>query len=62
MTEQAIIKAILGGERDPQELAAYRNFRVKASADEIAQALEGHWQGDQLFVLQQEQAGYEFGQ
>ena len=60
MTGQAIIKAILGGERDPWELAAYRNFRVKASEEEIAAHLEGNWQADLLFVLKQEQDAYEF--
>ena len=62
VTGQTIIKAILDGERDARELAAYRDVRVKASAEEIAQALEGNWQDDQLFVLQQELAGYEFCQ
>jgi transposase len=61
-TGQAIIMAILAGERDPRELAAYRDYRVKANEEEIAQALEGNWQEDQLFVLRQEQAGYEFCQ
>ena len=60
VTGQAIIKAILGGERDPHELAAFRDPRVKASAEEIACSLEGHWQPDLLFVLKQEQDGYEF--
>src|SRR5215467_7859876 len=62
VTGQTIIKAILDGERDARELAAYRDVRVKASAEEIAQALEGNWQDDRLFVLQQELAGYEFCQ
>src|SRR6267142_2910936 len=62
MTGQAIIKAILGGERDPQKLAEFRDSRVKASKEEIARSLEGHWQEDLLFVLQQEQSGYEFCQ
>ena len=62
MTGQAIIKAILGGERDPHELAAFRDPRVKASEEEIAQSLEGNWQEDLLFVLKQEQDGYEFCQ
>jgi len=62
VTGQTIIKAILDGERDPRELAAYRDIRMKASEEEIAQALEGNWQDDQLFVLQQERAGYEFCQ
>jgi len=61
-TGQTIIKAILQGERDSRELAAYRDVRVKASEEEIAQALEGNWQDDQLFVLEQELAGYEFCQ
>ena len=62
MTGQAIVKAILAGERDPYQLAALRNWRVKASEEEIARSLEGNWQNDLLFVLQQEQDGYEFCQ
>jgi transposase len=62
MTGQAILKAILAGERDPGALAAYRDPRVKATAEEIAAHLEGNWQEDLLFVLQQEQDGYEFCQ
>jgi transposase len=62
MTGQAIIKAILGGERDPHKLAAFRDPRVKASEEQIARSLEGNWQEDLLFVLQQEQDGYEFCQ
>src|SRR5216684_2018434 len=62
VTGQAIIKAILEGERDPHKLAAFRDSRVKASEEEIARSLEGHWQEDLLFVLQQEQDGYEFCQ
>jgi transposase len=61
VTGQAILKAILNGERDPRELAAYRDCRIESSEAEIAQALEGNWQ-DQLFLLRQEQAGYEFCQ
>ena len=59
---QAIIQAILEGERDPHALAALRDWRVKASAEEVAQSLEGNWQDDLLFVLKQEQDGYEFCQ
>jgi transposase len=35
---------------------------VKASEEQIAQSLEGNWQEDLLFVLQQEHEGYEFCQ
>jgi transposase len=61
-TGQAIIKAILAGERDPHKLAAFRDPRVKASEEQIAQYLEGNWQEDLLFLLKQEQKGYEFCQ
>ena len=61
-TGQAIIKAILAGERDSHKLAEFRDFRVKASEEQIAQSLEGNWQPDLLFVLKQEHEGYEFCQ
>jgi len=59
---QAIIKAILQGERDGGELATLCDRRVQASQEEVAGSLEGNWQDDLLFVLQQEQDGYEFCQ
>ena len=62
VTGQAIIRAILNGERDPRELAGYRDRRVEASEEEIARSLEGNRQEDLLFVLKQEQDGYEFCQ
>jgi len=61
-TGQAIIQAILAGERDPQQLAAWRDARVKASQEEIACSLEGNWQEDLLFMVKQEQDGYQFCQ
>ena len=62
VTGQAIIKAILAGERDPHKLAQLRDRRVKASQEQIARYLEGNWQEDLLFVLKQEQKAYEFCQ
>src|SRR3989475_5981660 len=61
-TGQAIVKAILAGERDPYKLAAFRDPRVQASEEQIAQSLEGNWQPDLLFLLKQEQDGYQFCQ
>src|SRR5215470_19227514 len=61
-TGQAIIRAILAGERDPHKLAALRDCRVKASEEQIARYLEGNWQEDLLFLLKQEQEAYEFCQ
>src|SRR6266702_41201 len=43
-----------------QQLAQFRDPRVKAREEQIAQSLEGNWQEDLLFVLKQEHEGYEF--
>jgi transposase len=59
---QAIIKAILAGERDPHKLAAFRAPRVKASEEQIARYLEGRWQEELLFLVKQEQQAYELCQ
>jgi len=60
VTGQGIIKAILAGERNAHKLAEFRDPRVSASKEQIAHSLEGNWQPDLLFVLKQEQDGYEF--
>src|SRR6201988_4668529 len=62
MTGQTIIQAILAGERDPHKLAEFRDPRVKASEEQVARSLEGNWQPDLLFLMKQEQDGYEFCQ
>src|SRR5207244_3558098 len=46
--------------RQAHKLAQFRDPRVKASEEQIAQSLEGNWQEDLLFVLKQEHEGYEF--
>jgi transposase len=57
-TGQAILSAIVGGERDPRKLAELRDPRVKASEARVAQSLEGNWRPEQLFVLGQEMESY----
>jgi transposase len=59
---QAIIAAILQGERDPYRLADLRDERVQASREEVARSLEGNWRDDLLFELQQAVDSYEFAQ
>ena len=59
-TGQAIIRAIVAGVRDVQRLAALRNYRVRASADEIASSLQGTWKAEHLFCLAHELANYDF--
>jgi transposase len=52
-TGQAIVRAIVAGERDPVRLAQHRNPSCKASTETIAKALTGTWKEEHLFVLQQ---------
>lgn len=52
-TGLAILDAILGGERDPQKLAALRDPRCKHDQATIAASLLGHWREDHLFELAQ---------
>lgn len=58
-TGQAILSAIVGGERDPRTLAKLRDPRVKASEATVAKSLEGNWRPELLFVLQQELESYQ---
>jgi hypothetical protein len=58
-TGQAILSAIVAGERDPRTLAKLRDPRVKASEATVAKSLEGNWRPELLFVLQQEQESYQ---
>ena len=57
---QAIIRSILAGERDPRTLARLRDRRIKASEEEVMRSLEGNWQEEQLFELQQAVDEYDF--
>jgi transposase len=60
VTGLKIVRAIVAGQRDPVELAAYRDRRIKASEDEIAASLQGTWRAEQLFALKQALAAFDF--
>lgn len=53
VTGQAIIRAIVDGERDGLRLAKMRNPACKSSEETIAKALSGTWKDELIFVLQQ---------
>jgi transposase len=53
VTGQAIIRAIVAGERDPVALAKLRNPACKSSEETIAKALRGTWKDELVFVMQQ---------
>jgi transposase len=53
VTGMLILKAIVRGTRDPQELAKYRNEHCKCTPAEMARALQGNWREEHLFALRQ---------
>jgi transposase len=58
-TGQAIIRAIVEGERNPVKLAGFRDRRIHASAEDIAKSLHGTWREEHLFSLKQAVALYD---
>ena len=59
-TGLTIIRAIVAGERDPHQLAKFRNSHCRKSETEIAKALEGNYRPEHLFALQQALELYDF--
>jgi transposase len=62
VTGMAIIRAILGGEREPLKLAALKDRRIKSDASTIARSLEGDYRAEHLFVLRQALELYDYYQ
>ena len=60
VTGMKIVRAIVAGERDPYKLAKLRDRHIRASEEEIARSLEGNWQRDVLFELQQALETYDY--
>ncbi len=58
-TGMAILRAIVAGERDPQQLAQYRQPNCKHSEAEIAKALTGNYRPEHVFALKQALALYD---
>lgn len=59
VTGLAIVRAIVGGERDPMQLAKLRDRRCRKSLKEIAEHLTGTWRDDHLFTLRSSLALYD---
>jgi transposase len=62
MTGQAILRAIVAGNRDPRQLAKLRHKQIAASEEEIVHSLQGNWREDVLFELSQVLEAYDFYQ
>jgi hypothetical protein len=59
---QAIINAIIAGERDPEVLASKADWRCQKSREEIKLSLQATWDEDQLFIMRQSQEFYAYYQ
>lgn len=59
-TGSAILRRIVAGERDPQQLAKWRDRRLRADEATVARSLHGNWRGEHLFALAQALAHYDF--
>ncbi len=53
VTGLRILRDIVAGHRDPQQLAQHRDYRCHASEAEIIAALTGNYRAEHVFVLQQ---------
>jgi transposase len=58
VSAQAIIDAILAGERDARRLAALRDRRCRSPLENIIKALNGSYREEYLFVLRQSQQAW----
>lgn len=56
---QAIIKAILDGERDPKKLSTLADSRCKTSKEEIEKSLQATWDEEHLFEMKQSDSLYQ---
>lgn len=53
-----MLEAIVQGERSGQKLASLAHSTVKKSKEEIADALQGQWKDEQIFILADELEAY----
>jgi transposase len=60
VTGLSIIRAIVAGERDPHQLARFRQSNCAKSEKVIAKALQGNYKLEHVFVLEQALAQYDF--
>jgi transposase len=62
VTGLRILRDIVTGHRDPQQLAQHRDYRCRASEAEIVAALTGNYRPEHVFVLQQNLELFDFYQ
>jgi len=60
VTGQNIIKAIVDGEREPENLIKLVHYKVQAKPEQILKALKGTWRDECIFELKQSFDTYNF--
>ena len=60
VTGMAIIRSILSGDHNPEELAKFRHKGCKHSHADFVKAMTGHYRPEHLFALKQALALYDF--
>ena len=61
-TGMAILRDIVAGRTDPAQLARHRDYRCRASEQELIESLTGNYRPEHLFALQQALQLYDFYQ
>lgn len=61
-TGMRIIRSIISGNRNPEALAEFRDFRCKASQETIVESLTGNYRPEHVFALRQAVELYDFYQ
>jgi len=59
-TGTAILRGIVAGERDAEQLAKLRDGRLRADEATVARSLHGNWRDEHLFALAHALAHYDF--
>lgn len=57
-TGRAMLEAIIGGQRDPEQLIEHVDKRVKADHETIKKSLCGHWREEELLLVEQNYSLY----
>lgn len=60
VTGQKIRRAIVAGLRDGLALAACKDVRIQASAEDVVKSLQGNWRAEHVFALKQALALFDF--
>jgi transposase len=62
LTGMRIVRAIVAGQTDPDQLAEHRDPRIRASQEQIRDSLRGHYRAEHRFGLRQALELYDFYQ